>query len=130
MARQGEMNILEMPLMFVWYDMIDIGEKPEEYREIKPYWEKRLLDYKSLVKYYEENKAELHIKRLLFGHRPVIENVCEAFPAGYTHIRFRRGYTKTTMLFEIKSISFGIGNPKWGAPKNKLVFIIKLGKRV
>lgn len=26
-----------------WFDMIDSGEKREEYREIKPYWEQRLL---------------------------------------------------------------------------------------
>ena len=48
----------------------------------------------------------------------------------FTHIRFRRGYTKTTMLFEIKSISIGNGNPKWGAEPNKQYFIIKLGKRI
>lgn len=124
------MQILDLPLIFVWYDMIDIGKKQEEYREIKPYWEKRLLDYKSLVKYYSENKAELEIKRLLFPHRPVIEDVCQAFPAGFTHVRFRRGYTKTTMLFEIKSISIGFGNPNWGAPKDRQVFIIKLGNRI
>lgn len=124
------MQILDLPLIFVWYDMIDIGKKLEEYREIKPYWEKRLLDYKSLVKYYSENKAELEIKRLLFPHRPVIEDVCQAFPAGFTHVRFRRGYTKTTMLFEIKSISIGFGNPNWGAPKDRQVFIIKLGNRI
>ena len=28
-----------------WFDMIVSGEKAEEYREIKPYWEKRFLNY-------------------------------------------------------------------------------------
>lgn len=124
------MKILDLPLMFRWYDMIDIGDKPEEYREIKPYWEKRLLDYKSLTKYYLENKTELRIKSLLFPHRPAIEDVCRAFPAGFTHVRFRRGYTKVTMLFEIKTITFGYGKTEWGAPKDRQVFIIKLGKRI
>lgn len=36
------------------------------------------------------------------------------------------GYTKRTMLREIESIRFGYGNPDWGAPKDKEVFIIKL----
>lgn len=27
-----------------WFDMIASGEKKEEYREIKPYWTKRLID--------------------------------------------------------------------------------------
>ncbi len=26
-----------------WYDMIERGEKFEEYREIKPYWDRRLF---------------------------------------------------------------------------------------
>ena len=34
------------------------------------------------------------------------------------------------MLFEYKGFKIGIGNPAWGAPKDKEVFIIKLGKRI
>jgi hypothetical protein len=33
--------------------MIESGDKLEEYREIKPYWEKRLVDYKELKKNYD-----------------------------------------------------------------------------
>lgn len=66
------MKVLDLPLMFKWYDMIDIGEKREEYREIKPYWEKRLLDYKGLSDYYQKNLYELRIKKLFFPHRPAI----------------------------------------------------------
>lgn len=32
------MKILDLPLKAKWYDMIESGVKPEEYREIKPYW--------------------------------------------------------------------------------------------
>lgn len=39
------MKILNLVLKGHWYDMIERGEKTEEYREIKPYWEKRLLNY-------------------------------------------------------------------------------------
>lgn len=38
-----EMKILDLPLMFVWYDMIYSGEKLEEYREIKHHWIKRIM---------------------------------------------------------------------------------------
>lgn len=34
---------LTLSLKKKWFDMIASGEKTEEYREIKPYWEKRLL---------------------------------------------------------------------------------------
>ena len=37
------MKILHLTLKKKWFDMILSGEKSEEYREIKPYWEKRLL---------------------------------------------------------------------------------------
>lgn len=37
------MKTLDLHLKKRWYQMIESGEKPEEYREIKPYWEKRLI---------------------------------------------------------------------------------------
>ena len=57
------MKTLNLVLKHKWYDMIDRGEKPEEYREIKPYWEKRLIDYKRLSAYYEEHYKEIRIKK-------------------------------------------------------------------
>ena len=36
------MKILHLTLHKKWFDMILSGEKREEYREIKPYWIKRL----------------------------------------------------------------------------------------
>ena len=38
-----EMKTLHLPLKAKWYEMIESGVKTEEYREIKPYWMKRLL---------------------------------------------------------------------------------------
>jgi hypothetical protein len=35
---------LHLTLKKKWFDMIASGEKKEEYREIKPYWTKRLTD--------------------------------------------------------------------------------------
>ena len=37
------MNILHLTLKKKWFDMIASGVKLEEYREIKPYWNKRLM---------------------------------------------------------------------------------------
>ena len=37
-------RILTLTLKKKWFDMIASGEKKEEYREIKPYWTKRLED--------------------------------------------------------------------------------------
>lgn len=37
------MRILHLTLKKQWFDMIADGEKREEYREMKPYWHKRLV---------------------------------------------------------------------------------------
>ena len=37
-------STLDFTLKKKWFDMILSGEKPEEYREIKPYWHARLWD--------------------------------------------------------------------------------------
>lgn len=115
------MKILHLPLKAKWYDMIERGEKPEDYREIKPYWEKRLIDYKAL----KANYQAIALKRYMLG---IWTDVCKAFPRGYTHVLLRRGYTKRTMLFGLDEIIMGKGNPDWGAPEEQ-VFIIKLGGR-
>lgn len=105
------MKILELPLKARWYGMIESGVKKEEYREVKSYWSKRFVG----------------LYHPLFSHRYGHEQ-CNA--KGYTHVRFRYGYTKRTMLFMIEEIVIGRGNPEWGAPTDKDVFIIRLGERV
>ena len=103
-------NTLHLPLKKQWYEMIEIGLKTEEYREIKPYWCKRFTEY------------ELLWPSFRYGHnKPNVK--------GYTHVRFSYGYTRRTMTFEIKEITIGKGNPEWGAPK-EYVFIIKLGNKI
>lgn len=115
-------KILYLPLKKEWYEMIECGIKTEEYREIKPYWEKRLVNYKAMAK----NLSRLAFRRYILG---VSNDICNDYPRGYTHAKFSYGYTKRTMTFEIERITIGAGNPKWGAP-TEFVFIIKLGKRI
>jgi hypothetical protein len=106
-----DIKILDLPLKKEWYDMIDSGIKQEEYREIKPYWCKRFLNLDTTLFSYRNNYESCNVKR-------------------YTHVRFRYGYTKRTMLFKLNDICIGYGNPEWGAPKDKEVFILKLGNRI
>lgn len=126
-------NILHLVLKSQWYDMIDSGIKTEEYREIKPYWEMRLLDYKALSDYVNENyEGEVAYKYILHTFlQPPIYDAPHMFPRGYKQVVFRRGYHRDapSMTFVIKDICFGKGRPEWGAPTDIEVFIIKLGKR-
>lgn len=129
-------KILHLVLKRKWYDMINSGIKTEEYREIKPYWEKRLLDYKSLSDYVDKNFNDLLMLVYEFvvhgSLQPHIEDAPHMFPRGYKKVVFRLGYQRNapSMTFEVRDICFGEGRPEWGAPTDKEVFIIKLGKRI
>lgn len=116
------MKVLHLPLKKEWYEMIESGVKTEEYREIKPYWEKRLVDYKSL----KEDYNRIAFRRYVLG---VWTNPCKEYPRGYTHVKFSYGYTKRTMTFSTKDITTGKGKTEWGAPDED-VFIIKLGNKI
>lgn len=45
-TKAAEKRILHLTLKKKWFDMILSGEKKEEYREIKPYWDYRLVSGK------------------------------------------------------------------------------------
>jgi hypothetical protein len=47
----------------------------------------------------------------------------------YDYVRFRNGYSANspTMLVQFLSLATGIGYEGWGAPKDKPVYIIRLG---
>lgn len=102
------MKTLHLVLKHKWYDMIDSGVKTEEYRNVTPYWTKRILGVDKIL-----------APELLRG----------AYEYDYTHVQFHRGYTNTTMIFKINYISIGIGKPEWGASEG-IAFIIKLGERI
>lgn len=114
------MKILDLPLKAKWYDMIERGEKTEEYRTIKPYWCKRLASCGMQLCWIRGDDGECWFK----------SGLTDLNRLGYTHVRFRYGYTKRTMLFELKKIVVGKGTPDWGAPADKDVFILKLGEKI
>lgn len=118
------MKILDLPLKKVWYDMIESCVKTEEYREIKEFWIKRLAICKGNNNY---DKTGFYCKKA--NCISCIVRGDGFHPIEYTHIRFRYGYTKRIMLFELKSIHIGVGNPEWGAPEEE-VFILKLGEKI
>lgn len=106
------MKILDLVQKTKWFDMVERGEKPEEYRADSPYWIKRFTG--------------LDLGYLPFSFRNGYQKINQK---GYTHVRLHRAYTKTTMLFELNDIVYGYGNASLGAWDEEL-FILKLGNRV
>ena len=118
------MKTLYLPLNAKWYEMIESGEKKEEYREIKQYWCTRIGN--ECGKFYHQKFINGDITYIC----SYTNRRCRCKQANnYTHVRFSYGYTRRTMTFEIESISIGKGKPEWGAAEED-VFIIKLGKKL
>ena len=109
------MKELKLVLKKKWYDMIVSGIKKEEYREIKPYWTKRL--------------TELPMGFLTFSYRNRLQEVPYKL---YDIVTFYLGYAKDrpSMSFRCVAIEIGKGKPEWGAVPDKKYFIIHLGEEI
>ena len=105
-------KVLTLTVSKQWFDMIVAGEKIEEYREIKPYWIKRLTT-NCEVEY--DVALETYCVKVLY--RP------------YTHVLFINGYHKDSPRIEKEIESITIGKPKKGLCPDKWLdtefFIIK-----
>ena len=105
-------KVLTLTVSKQWFDMIVADENIEEYREIKPYWIKRLTT-NCEVEY--DVALETYCGKVLY--RP------------YTHVLFINGYRKDSPRIEKEIKSITIGKPKKGlCPDNWLdteFFIIK-----
>lgn len=103
------MKTLHLVLKSKWYDKIESGEKTSEYRECKPYWNKRFYG-----KDFDLTEA----------YPSVINQNVKHFDT----VVFHKGYTSKTMEFEIEQIHWINGKP------NDLnlfdVWEIKLGQRL
>lgn len=103
------MKTLQLTIKSKWFNLILSGQKTDEYRDIKDYWEKRLISN------YDE----------------LIDENGEVFFIDFDAVQFTNGYgkDKPTATFECKGIEIGKGNKELGAPDQN-VFIIKLGKEL
>ena len=95
------MKILHLTLKKKWYDMIASGQKTCEYREIKPYWKKRL---------FESNGQMLRFDKIIFRN-------------GYRK-------DSRVIAFKHHGTWSGRGILTWGAPFGVSVYGIELGERV
>ena len=114
------MSVLHLTLKKKWFDMIASGEKKEEYREIKPYWEKRFSPVYTDFSYLNSPKSTIYntfyIRRDLGG-------------SIFRVVEFRNGYSKNApkIRLECLDIQTGKAKPEWSDNWQGDVFIIKLG---
>lgn len=94
--------MLILPIKKKWFDMILSGEKEEEYREIKPYYETRFKTIGILDRY----------------GLPTLNRV---------NVMFRNGYSTNAPTFTANvSIDIKVGREEWGAEKGKLYYVLAI----
>lgn len=124
--------ILKQP----WFGMISTGKKTEEYREITPFWVRRLLAEVEHVPFGEDIFHPVDLPKDCTAVIP--ENVKQLLLSGnlavrpFRKVNFGHGYRKgrSSVTLPIKGITIGRGRPEWGAPRDRDVFIISLGGKV
>lgn len=92
-----EKKVLALIVSNQWFKMIVAGQKTEEYREIKPYWIKRLTTNCEVL---YDIAAETHCGEVLY--RP------------YTHVLFVNGFRRDSPRIEKEIENITIGKPKRG----------------
>lgn len=122
---------LYLVLIGKWYDMIQSYEKPEEYRDITPYWIQRIfeminVEYTHYV-HVDKETADFYSdpKNLQLLKDAIAEGVLRP---RFDAITFQRAYPKNPprMTRPLIAVSVGRGNTQWGAIRNKNYIILKL----
>ena len=128
--------MLILPIKKKWFDMILSGEKREEYRDIKEYYETRFQNLFGAITIYpfiEDYSASDTTPASIFLHRSEYELLQgEAVPEeirkdSVQEIIFRNGYSKNSK--EIKArcrLRIGKGRPEWGASPDKQYYVLEI----
>ena len=94
-----------------WYDIILSGEKTEEYREIKPYYDSRF-------------ESVFGCQWLFRG----IDGVGDTTPPE-KEIIFRNGYSRSSRQAKATcTLTKGTGNPEWGAEPGVKYYVLHIKK--
>ena len=131
------MKTLHLNLKKEWFDMIVLGIKKEEYREIKEHWVSQFLfPTGGYIGTFSNNSSRSTFNYLTGKYRKRwialiygLESLCFKFNSFET-ITFSNGYAKDRPQFEIEFKGFEIreGKTEWGAEPNKKYFVLKLGE--
>ena len=116
--------MLILPIKKKWFDMILSGEKKEEYREIKEYYETRFQNLFGAITIYPSS---------IFSHRSKYELLQgEAVPEetrkdSVQEIIFRNGYSKDSKAIKARCrLRIGKGRPEWGAEPDKQYYTLEI----
>lgn len=121
---------LQLSLKNKWFEMTKKGIKTEDYREITPYWCKRLLtvsnggifDWEAYLS-KEEDAKQLLVVGIVNNYFVYKQFDTNTMTLGYP----KTGDSERILKLKHKGIEIRTGNPDWGAEPNKLYFAIMHG---
>lgn len=125
---------LHLPIKGEWFEKIECGEKKHEYREIEgardTFRNCPIIWGVSAARAKEMFIDLLHNEEFTFAEWMRDQNQRDwkvlHLTAGYDP-NGKRGLPSPQLWVHIEGISIGRGNPEWGAPTDRDVFIIHLG---
>lgn len=125
------MRTLNLSLNKKWFDLHHTGHKDEDYREIKPYWIKRLIVRNQEMERDVWDQFCEDLKNPPQSHR-TIEEILMDYDCDFKDfdcVQFINGYSlfSPRVIKEFLGMDIGIGTEILGAPVYP-VFIIKVGK--
>ncbi len=104
--------MLVLPIKKKWFDMIINGEKQEEYRELKPYYHKRLGNY--FINHVIDSNTKKVLRKMDTTTKELI---------------FRNGYSYNSPSVRCLCIlNIGSGKTEWGADPNKEYYRLSILK--
>lgn len=106
--------MLVLPIKKKWFDMICSGEKKEEYREIKPYYDSRFQNAFGFI---------LVGGQMVYGEL-VPEEIRKEWPVP---VIFRNGYSANSPeITAYCNLRFGKGKPEWGAVPGEIYYVLEI----
>lgn len=117
-------SILTLPIKGKWFDMILSGEKKEEYREIKEYYETRFQNLFGAITVYPSSIFSDRSEYELLQGEAVPEEIRKD---STEEIIFRNGYSKNSKSVKARCrLRIGKGRPEWGAEPDKQYYILEI----
>ena len=104
--------MIVLPIKKKWFDMISSGEKKEEYREIKRYWDIRFL------KAIGFSESEFKDAKELLKKQECSKGII---------VTFRNGYSfESPEIVARCFLSIGEGKAEWGAELGKEYYVLRI----
>lgn len=116
--------MLTLPIKTKWFNMILSGEKKEEYREIKEYYETRFLNLFGAITIYPSSIFSNISKYELLQGEVVPEEIRKD---RVQEIIFRNGYSKNSKAIKARcKLRIGKGKSEWGAEPDKQYYVLEI----